>query len=130
MFGPASNTLLAAARACNEFSVRVLASTLASLRVLDTTSALATALTLTAPEESPVVLVLSQFRGSRGGTGVRFACSVGSTVVAVVLVIDLEDGESLGLVGASVVAALCCLDGFACLCGRAVWRGWVGSLCV
>lgn len=121
MFGPASNTLLAAARACNEFSVRVLASTLASLRVLDTTSALATALTLTAPEESPVVLVLSQFRGSRGGTCVRFASSVGSAVVVIVLVVDLEDGEGLGFVGTSVVAALSSLDGLACLCGGAAW---------
>jgi len=111
--GPASNTLLAAVRAYDKLSIRVLAPALACLRVLDATRTLATALALTAPEESPVVRVFGQFRGSRGGTGVCFAGSVGSTVVAVVLVVDLEDGEGLSLVGASVVAALCCLDGFA-----------------
>lgn len=119
--GPASNTLLAAVRACNEFSGRVLASALASLGVLDAASTLTTALALTAPEECPVVLVLSQFRRSRGGTSVRFACSVGGTVVAVVLVVNLEDGEGLSLVGTSVVAALCRLDGLADLCGGAGW---------
>ena len=115
VLGPASNTLRAAIRACNEFSGRVLASTLASLRVLDTTSALATALTLTAPEESPVIRVLGQLGGGRSGTGVCFASSVRSTVVGVVLVVDLEDGEGLVLVSASVVTALCRLNGFACL---------------
>jgi hypothetical protein len=112
-FGPASNTLLAAARANDEFSIRVLAPALAGVRVLDATRTFATALALTAPEESPVVRVLGQFGRSRGGASVCLAGSVGSTVVAVVLVVDLEDGEGLGLVGASVVAALCRLDRFA-----------------
>lgn len=119
--GPASNTLLAAARAYNEFSIRVLAPALASLRVLDATRTFATALALTAPEESPVIRVLGQLRGSRCGAGVRFASSVGSTVILVVLVVDLEDSEGLSFVGASVVAALRGLDGFAGLCGRAAW---------
>jgi len=130
--GPAINTvpaarLNAAVRACNEFTRRVLAPTLASLRVLDTSGTLAAALTLTAPEESPVVRVLCQFGGCRYGTGVCFASSVGGTVVTIVLVVNLEDGESLGLGGTSVVAALCGLDGVASLCCRAARRGRVGS---
>jgi hypothetical protein len=42
-------------------------------------------------------------------------------VVFVVLVVDLEDGEGLSLVGTSVVTALCGLDGFAYFCGGAAW---------
>lgn len=109
----------AAARARNKLSSRVLTSTLASVRILDTSSAFATALTLTAPEEGPVVLVLSEFRGCRGGASVRLACSVGSTVVAVVLVVDFEDGKGLSGGGTGVVTALCGLDGVAGLCGGA-----------
>ena len=126
---PAIHTLslLAAVRTHNELPSRVLAPALASLRVLDATRSLTTALALVAPEESPVIGVLSHFRRSRGSAGVRFACSVGRAVVLVVLVVDFEDGEGLGFVGAGVVAALGGLDGVAGLCDGAAWRGWVGA---
>jgi hypothetical protein len=51
----------AAAGARNELSSRVLTSTLASLRVFDAAGTLAAARAFTAPEESPVVLVLGEF---------------------------------------------------------------------
>ena len=109
--GPASNTLLAAARAYNKFSIRVLAPALASLRVLDATRTLATALALTAPEESPVIRISSELVRSRSIAFVSFTSTVGSTVVGIILVIDLEDSKGLLARDTGVVGAFSGLDG-------------------
>lgn len=94
--------------------------------VLDTARTLTAALTLIAPEESPVILVSSELRTVQS-TRVGLASAVRRTLHVVVLVVGLEDGEGLRLRGARVVAALGRLDGVAALRSAAGWRGWVGA---
>lgn len=122
--------LNAIALASNKSAIRVLTPTLIRVRVLNTPRSLAFTLALTSPEESPVVLVLRQLASSRSLASVGLASSVGAAFVGVVLMVDFEDGEGLGLVRAGVVAALGGLDGVAYFGGAAGGRGWVGALCV
>lgn len=107
----------AAVTAGNKSAIGVLAATLSGLGVLDTGGAVSGTLSLTAPVEDPVVRVGLELAVGRGGAGIRLACAVGSTVVGVVLVVGLKDGEGLGRRSASVVGALGCLNGGRNLCG-------------
>lgn len=103
--------LSTAGAASNESTVRVLAATLSSVGVLDASGTVSGALSVIAPVEDPVVGIGLQLTAAGGFTGVSGACTVGSTVVGVVLVVSLEDGEGLGGRSASVVRALGSLDG-------------------
>ena len=109
--------LRAAVAAGNKSAIGVLATTLSSLGVLDTGCTVSGALSLITPVEDPVVRVLLQLRAGGGSAGVSTACSVGSAVVGVVLVVSLEDGEGLGRGGTGVVGALGRLDGLGDLGG-------------
>lgn len=97
----------------NKLPITILTPTLANLRILDTSRSYARLLAMIRhPEKSPSsVTVLHLFRCLRGGACICRASAVGSTMVAIVLMISLEDGE--GLLGgcASVVRAFGCLDG-------------------
>lgn len=120
----------AAARSSDELSIRVLTPTLASVGILDTTRTLSTALTISIPEESPVIIIRSHVTIGGGSASVRLASAVGGAVVVVVLVVDFEDGKSLGRRGARVVAALGGLDCGGGFCGRAGGVGGVFAFCV
>lgn len=67
------------------------------------------------PEESPVVLIGSHFARSRSIALISLAGTIRSTVVLVVLVVDLENGKRLLARDAGVVSALSGLDGVGCL---------------
>lgn len=89
--------LSAAVTTSNEGTIRVLASTLASLGVLDTTRAIPAILSPVAPIEDPVIRILLQLVTGRGIAGISAACAVGSAVVRIILVVGFKDGEGLGL---------------------------------
>lgn len=111
--------LCAAARSRDKLSIRVLTPANTSLRILDTSSTFTTALAIVVPEESPVVRVRAQLAIGRRSASVSLASAVRSTMVGVVLVINLEDGKGLSLRGSRVVTALGGLNGLAGLCGAA-----------
>jgi hypothetical protein len=105
--------LLAVRTFVNKGPIRVLTPTTPILRTLDTPSPIPTFLSLDTrliPKERPGP-GFGLHRRARCAV-VRFACAVGKSVVAIVLVVLDEDGK--GLAGcAGVVAALCGLDCFA-----------------
>lgn len=115
---PQSST---AARPSNKGAIRILTPTLARLRILNAIGAISTIGTIIIPEESPAIAVdVGHLRTSGRRARVRDAGAVRRAVVVIVGVVGGEDGEGLGRACAGVVAALCGLDGCACLCGRAV----------
>jgi hypothetical protein len=73
--------LSAAVTAGNKCAIRVLATALSGLGILDTGRAISGTLSVTAPIEDPVVRVLLQLIASRGSAGICTACAVGSTIV-------------------------------------------------
>lgn len=103
--------LSAAIRASNKGPIRVLATALASLRVLDTVSTIPTVLALITPEEGPAVRVDVRhiIAGGRSARESR-ASTVRGAVVIVVCVVRDEDGVGLGAGYARVVAAFGGLD--------------------
>jgi hypothetical protein len=104
--------LLAAARPGNELPIRVLTSTNTSLRVLDTSSTLPFTLAIAIPEEGPVIRIRAQLAIGRCSTSVCDASAIRSSMVVIILVINLEYGKGLGLGGSGVVTAFCSLDCF------------------
>jgi hypothetical protein len=104
--------LRAAAAPSDEGPITILTSTLASVRIPDTACANTLVPSMVShPEKRPTVAVVLHFgRRVRSFAGVGFTGAVGRSMVTVVLMINGEDGESLGLGGSGVVTAFCCLN--------------------
>jgi len=113
--------LLATARPRNKLPIRVLTPTDPSLRILDTSSSLAFTLSISIPKEGPVIAINTQLCIRRRSTSVSHTSTIGSSMIGIVLVINLEHSKSLRLGGSGVVTAFGGLDGFAGLCGTARW---------
>jgi hypothetical protein len=107
------NVLLAVTAPINKRAIRVLTPTTPILGTLNTPRSITTSFALDTrrvPEERPRARFRPHLRPR--SAVVRLTGSVGSAVVAVVLVVLGEDGEGL-LRGTRVVAAFGGLDGFA-----------------
>jgi len=111
--------LLAAARPKNKLPIRVLTPTNTSLRILDASSTLALTLSISIPKEGPVIRVRAQLTIGGCSTSVSHTSAVGSSMIGIVLVINLEHSKSLCLGGSGVVTAFGGLDRFAGLRGTA-----------
>jgi len=115
------NILLAAARPRNKLPIRILTPTNPSLRILNASSTLPLTLSISIPKEGPVIRIRAQLTIGGCSTSVSHTSTIGSSMVGIVLVINLEHSKSLRLGGSGVVTAFGGLDGFAGLCGTARW---------
>lgn len=106
------HNLSAAVTPRNKSTIRVLAATVSSLRVLDAFRAKPPHLSIVIPIEDPGVLIVLYFVTPRRITSVSTASTVRGAVGRVVFMIGLEHGERLVLRGPSVVGAFGSLDGF------------------